>query len=430
MTDSTQSPGFAEAMDEAKRIADMGRTLEELKSKYLPASSMFTDFIEDAKALEEVVGDEPWPPSAEQLAATEAEAMEAQLAPRCIVENYLYADVGVLAAAGGTGKTTMMLHEAACIALGRDVWGLTVLSPGPTLILTKEDRRERLLARLREILGAMGLTPEDRAKVYRNVLILDVTGSDKKFLFVHERNIVRTIVPQLIAERFADSGLAQIIVDPTVSFGASESLVNDNEQQLVEVARYLVGELDCCLRYVHHTGQASARAGTLDQYASRGGTALPDGCRLVSVMKPHDEENKSERPPYGCFADAESSLTILARPKVSYAAPKQPHIWIKRTGFAYQHFLAPKQSVEERQTANMEQLVRFIDARLKRDPPERFNTKSLDTQADIIGMTRTELRAARELLLSNGRLEEIEIERKPGTHGRKAYYLCPVIGAG
>jgi hypothetical protein len=48
-------------------------------------------------------------PALDALRLDPAELATARLTPRCIVESYLYADVGVLAGPGGTGKTTLAL---------------------------------------------------------------------------------------------------------------------------------------------------------------------------------------------------------------------------------------------------------------------------------------------------------------------------------
>jgi hypothetical protein len=57
-----------------------------------------------------------------ELAIKPEERSQARLTPICLVENYLYGDVAILASAGGTGKTTLILFEAAHIALG--IYGL------------------------------------------------------------------------------------------------------------------------------------------------------------------------------------------------------------------------------------------------------------------------------------------------------------------
>jgi hypothetical protein len=82
----------------------------------------------------------------------------AKSTPDCIVKDYLFADVAVFIAAGGMGKTTLKLFEAIHIALGLLLYGLTIHKPGAVLIITAEDSREMLVARLREIAKAMGLT--------------------------------------------------------------------------------------------------------------------------------------------------------------------------------------------------------------------------------------------------------------------------------
>lgn len=103
--------------------------------------------------------------------------MLARSSPDCIVENYLFADVGVLFAPGGVGKTTLVLYESICIALGLPLYDLEVKKPGPVMILTAEDSREMLIARLRAICAAMELSYPQIRTVRERVQISDVTGS-------------------------------------------------------------------------------------------------------------------------------------------------------------------------------------------------------------------------------------------------------------
>ncbi len=110
-------------------------------------------------------------PARAALVATEDELAAARLTPKVIVDQLLYADVAQIVAPGATGKTTLLLYMALRIALGEPLFGQRVISPGATLIVTAEDQRERLLARLREIMARMPLTPEERAKVLASVLI-------------------------------------------------------------------------------------------------------------------------------------------------------------------------------------------------------------------------------------------------------------------
>lgn len=361
------------------------------------------------------------PPTREEMAATEEELAAAKLSPRCIVENHTYADVAQLIAPGGTGKTTIIIYEAICIALGRPVWGCRVLNPGWTLFVTSEDRREQLLARKREILATIQLTPSERAVVLRSVLFWDVTGEQLKLIQSEDGNIRLTELAADIVDAYKADPPSVVIFDPLVSFGASEAMVNDNEQGLITAARRIVRGLDCCVRFIHHTGKANARAATLDQYSGRGGSALPDGSRMTSVLQSWTPEDQgTRRPPIGCAVEPGSSLTILARPKLSYSPPNLPDIWIKRTGFAFEHFVAFEVSGEERRRARADQIERYLVSGLAQD---RYYTKrALEDLLDDIGMSKAHLRAAVAELVLSGRVDpEADLPAHLKQGSRKTY---------
>lgn len=359
-------------------------------------------------------------PSRADLIGTEDELAKASLAPRCIVEAMLFADVAQLVAPGGTGKTTLMLYEAVCIALGRSLYGLRVLSPGWTLFVTAEDRRERLLARLREILARMDLTPEDRALVLRSVVIWDVTGEALKLTHASDGNIRLTSLADDIVAAYKDDPPAVVNFDPLVSFGVSEQAVNDNEQALVTAARRIVRGLDCCVRFVHHTGKANARAATLDQYSGRGGSAMADGSRMTMILQAwKPDEAGSLRPPPGCASDRDSSLTVLARAKISYAPPNLPLIWIKRTGFAFEHFTAIAVPPEQALAARSDQLERFLVSELANG--RHYTRTLLEESLDKHGMTKVHLRTAIADLEVSGRVVHADLPEHLKKGGRKTY---------
>jgi len=362
------------------------------------------------------------PPRPEALEITPEELAMAELTPRCIVDSYLYADVAQLVAPGGTGKTTIVLREAVCIALGRPLYGLRVFNPGWTLIVTAEDARARLVARLREIMAALDLTPEERATVMRSVRIWDVTGMGLRLITLSDGTVALTTLADQIIEAYRADPPALIVFDPTVSFGASESLVNDNEQGLITAARRLVRDLDCCVRFVHHTGKANAREGTLDQYSGRGGSALPDGSRMTAVLQTWSPNETTRTPPPGLVADHRSSVTILARAKLTYARPNLPLIWIQRTGWAFDHFVDLPQTPEARRAESEAQLLRYLGAELARG---RYHTaRTLDDLAGDIGMTRTQLRSALAALRAAGAVADVELPEGQ-RHGRRQSYLRP-----
>ena len=271
----------------------------------------------------------------------------------------LFADVAVLVAPGGTGKTTLMLYEAAHIVLGRPLYGLAVRRPGPVLIVTAEDSREMLVARLRAIVDALVLTPPEVARVLTDVRISDVSGRPLKLTRVQGEAVEPAGTVDEIIEAARALAPALVVIDPAVSFGIGEARVNDAEQGLVEAARRIRKELNTCVRYVHHVGKANARDSTLDQYSGRGGSAMPDGARMVTVLQPLDASKWQD----ACgesLLDGEIGL-VLARPKLSYVPP-MPDILLCRKGYVFRHRGRAVRTREEELAGNCDQVARLIEA--------------------------------------------------------------------
>jgi hypothetical protein len=309
------------------------------------------------------------------------------------------------------------------IALGEPLFGQRVISPGDTLIVTAEDQRERLLARLREIMARMPLTPEERAKVLASVLVWDVTGLGLKLTEARDGNLQLTSLADDISAAFADHPPAVIVFDPLVSFGVSEQAVNDNEQALVTAARRMVRNLECCVLVIHHTGKANARGGTLDQYSGRGGSALADGSRMTMVLQTWKPGDGDLRPPPTCTPDKESHISVLARAKLSYAPPNLPLIWIKRTGFSFEHHFALDVSPEEARQARADQIERFLISEL--GIGRRYTNRDLDGSLDRLdGMKRDQLRAALTDLRVANRVVDMDLPAREKI-GRRQTYLHP-----
>lgn len=367
-------------------------------------------------------------PTAATLDISEAELAAAELTPRCIIENYLYADIAQLAGPGSAGKTTLILYEAVHIALGLPVWGLKVLNPGWTLFVSAEDARPRLVARLREIMVHLGLSIEQRATALRGVRVWDVTGEGLRLVFLANGTVTLTSLADELVETFSDDPPAVLVFDPTVSFGASESLVNDNETGLITAGRRLVRGLDCCVRFLHHTGKANAREKTLDQYTGRGGSALADGSRMTCILQPWSPADRLKPPPT-LEPDAASGVSILARAKLSYAPPDLPLIWIKRTGFRFTWARETAPTADEARAIRAERLLGFLGAELA---AERYHTRTtLDAQAPATSLrSRAEVRQALADLEAAGRVVETELPAALKRGGRQRYLKPTLLAAG
>jgi hypothetical protein len=358
-------------------------------------------------------------PSIEKLRISEDELLSAVLHPRCIVKEYLYADVALLVAPGGTGKTTLILYEMIHIILGLPLYGLEVESPGPCMLITAEDSRETAIARTREIMEALELTPDKKRQVARDLLIWDVTGESARLAETNEKgNVVLTpLVDQIAAAPIKE--LAMITFDPAINFGVGERFVNDNEHSLILAAKHIVRRTGACVRYVHHTGKDAARNQVMDQYAARGGSALSDGARMVAVLQPVKDGNEKLTPPANLTVDfATDSALTLTRAKLSYSRP-QPMIWIKRTGFKYESAREqPHPTREQVRAACADQVYQFLVSQLGINPPRYHTRHTLEGEGL---MSRAEMRRAITDLFHERRIVESSLPNDQQQGGRKTY---------
>lgn len=354
---------------------------------------------------------------------TVEELRNAQLTPRIVLPFLLYADVRTRIAAGGVGKTTLALYEALTLALGRDLWGRTPERPVKTVLVTREDARETLAARMREMMKAMQLDGEAVNMVISNILIMDLSTISYRISAVvgdvvmpHTDNLT-WLISHL--QGFAPDW---VIMDPLVSFGVGEQRVNDAEQGLIEAMRILKKEFNCCVEGIHHSGKANAREKTLDQYSGRGGSALADGSRMVCVMAPLSAKEFQDATGY--TLDGNENGLVMALPKMSYCRP-QEEIYIKRSGYLFEAIpplKAPaQQEVEQQIEASVYGAVH--DAWLRNTPLTAQELKA-DFKALFYGsLKREEVTDALARLRRDGRV--IQTASRGGKGARAV--LEPVI---
>lgn len=342
----------------------------------------------------------------------------ARTTPECIVQDYLYSDVGLLVAPGGVGKTTLTLFEAAHIAIGRPLYGLAIIKPGPVVFVTGEDSRELLVARLREVVKAMKLDNATTELVRQKTFIIDVSGSGFRLTEVVGQCIRPSAGVDQLIEACRAIQPVMIIIDPAISFGVGEARVNDAEQGLIDAARRIRKALNCCVRFVHHSGKQNARERITDQYAGRGGSAFADGSRMVHVLQTlvgsewFDATGQELR-------DGETGLRLV-RAKMSFCAPRTD-IFIRRSEYSFE--CVQPRAMTKRQ--KLEDAARRVWGALREEVdaghyPSRNTLEHLE-----LGLTRAELRAAVSLLLADGKIEERDVPTQ-GKGGRRKY-LHPVV---
>lgn len=327
--------------------------------------------------------------------------------PRAIIEDLIYEDVGVLIAAGGMGKTTLTLAMAIHVVLGIEFCGHGVSSPGPVVILTAEDSREMLVARLRKIATAMfphgTIDAAERAAkiaaIRNGVIIVDVSARVQRLTLV-DRDVVRVDDAAVdgLAAFLAPLQPSLLLIDPAVSFGVGEGRVNDAEQGLIEAGRRLRRALACAVIYIHHTGKANARDKTEDQYSGRGGSAFADGSRMVIVMNrltPKDWHDETG----GTLEPGEVGLKLNIA-KLSYVKPQRP-LYLIRNGYRFDHIEVAVRTDDDRDATDDETAFAFIASEFA-----KAVTLSRRRLEEAKVMPRARLRNAITRLLETGRIVE------------------------
>jgi len=306
--------------------------------------------------------------------------------PKVIVETILHADVSVVVAPGGVGKTTLMLWECVHIILGRPLYGYAVVTPGPVLIISAEDSREQIIARTRAICMGLGLNADEVTKIRQHLFIEYVGGSSFRLCKIGSDVVETSDNVGMIVDHYAGKNLSMLVIDPAVSFGVGESRVNDAEQGLIVAARRLRDALGCCVRLIHHTGKTTDRD---DQYAGRGGSTMPDGARMVTVLQPLDANDFGKQT--GAPLSSLGTGLKLTFAKLTYS-PKQPPVFIERINFTYRHVKPVKADPEARKVENVDKVYQFLLTEFRAG--KHYSKALLEAEAPRIGVGRTEIRDA------------------------------------
>ena len=343
-------------------------------------------------------------------AISRIELANAKATPRVLVKDFLYADVRFRIAAGGVGKTTLFLHEAALLAVGRPVWGKTPEYPLRACIVTREDSKEILVARLREVMGEFSEREIDQ--VLQNVRIIDVSNEAFRLSKIYH-DVVEPHLENIddLCNAIKPFKPDWVVFDPVVSFGVGETRVNDAEQGIIEAFRVIRNRLDCCVEGIHHSGKANAREKALDQYAGRGGSAMADGSRMMAIIQPLDAKEWLEQT--GTKLETGETGLVMALPKLSYSAPQET-IFIRRCKFQFSREAACQATPDQIAQINATRLLDFITAEWLLGM--KYSKANIEAHSTELNLTRTQLRQALLELTASGQVIYHEIKGKTGSH--------------
>ncbi len=207
-----------------------------------------------------------------------------------LFENWSTEDIHITTADGGTGKTTMKLFEAICLALGERFLGFRCITPGKTLYITGEDTAEKLAAILGQILKQMGLLddPQYDDKI-RLVLESILIKKDADLcLIVKDRQGFISLNPDAmrkVMEIVDQFGPKLIVFDPISSFWGSEAALNDMNKAVTKFMSQLAEGSGASVEMINHMGKQSSNQKDMSQFAGRGGTGLPSNARVSRALR-------------------------------------------------------------------------------------------------------------------------------------------------
>lgn len=209
-----------------------------------------------------------------------------------LFENWSTEDITITTADGGTGKTTLKLFEAVCLALGDRFLGFNSVQTGKTLYITGEDTEKKLGSMIGQILRGMGYLENFPGFAEKRQIVLDsiVVKKDIELcLVIKDRQgfmLPNGDAMRKIMEAVDDIKPKMIVFDPISSFWGSESAVNDMGKAVVKFMGELVERSGASVEMINHMGKASSASKDMTQFAGRGGSQLPSNSRISRVLRP------------------------------------------------------------------------------------------------------------------------------------------------
>lgn len=245
--------------------------------------------------------------------------------------------VGLLAAAGGTGKSMATLQLAVSVCTGLDWLELPMGEPGSVLMFSAEDDRQEIHRRLKSVVKVYSdtvdpLNPdafnEYFIRIAERLHVFDRVGMDNRLTAklngeLHRTAFARRVIE--VAEQVPDCKL--IVLDPLARFDGGEPNDNADSTRLIECAEEIRKATGATVLLPHHVSKASMKDNASGQEAVRGGSGLVDGSRWVGLLSTLKSDVAEKE--YGLDPDEAAKLVRFTTPKANYSAPWEG-VWLRR----------------------------------------------------------------------------------------------------
>lgn len=250
-----------------------------------------------------------------------------------LITDVLPADVvGVLAGAGGMGKSLMAWQLATSLATGLPFLGMPIASRGGTLLLFAEDPEDELHRRtwlvLNHYAAMQGSNQDLPDRVAQHVHAVSRVGEDN-LLTTRVQGVdgvkPTSLVPRLIRTAQQIRDLRLIVVDSVSRFRGGNANAEEDATRFVQTLEAIRMATGATVLGIAHTNQDGRRRGG-DAEMVRGSTALPDGVRWVATAQQLRRDGAKQ---LGISADDAAMYVRLEVPKANYSAPVRG-MWLHR----------------------------------------------------------------------------------------------------
>lgn len=244
--------------------------------------------------------------------------------------------VGLLAAAGGTGKSMAVLQMAVSVCTGLPWLELPMENPGSVVIFSGEDDRDEIHRRLHIVakLYAENVDPFDddafapyQKAIAERLYVFDRVGQENRLTAKAHGEVYRTHLVQQVIEvvgKIEDCRL--IVLDPLARFDGGDPNDNADGTRLIECAEEIRKATGATVLLPHHVNKSSLKDPNSGQEAVRGGSGLVDGCRWVGLLAGMRPEQAKD---YGIPPEEIGHFVRFTTPKANYASP-WPGMWLRR----------------------------------------------------------------------------------------------------
>jgi len=257
---------YARIVQEKAILRRLIRTTSEITSRCYEGHDDIVKLVEDARRVCDIDASPAGLPEKVDLAAAFS-GPPPEL--DWVWPGFLAGTVGVLVAAGGTGKSYWALQAAMAVADGgrnSDLLGLAPSHAGRVIYLTAEDPEPVLVGRVQAL--AQFLAAQARDAIAEHLVLMPLAG--RRLDVIADKGRLAALC----------AGARLVILDTISRFHTLAENDNGDMARLVAELEHLATATGAAVLYLHHVDKSSSRNGVADQQqAARGASALVDNAR-------------------------------------------------------------------------------------------------------------------------------------------------------